>query len=285
MTLRSPRATTLLREKWSRAGLTVGFVPTMGALHAGHLSLIERARRENDKVVVSIFVNPLQFGPKEDLARYPRPFRRDLALCREAGADALYHPSAEALYPAGFSTSVEVSTLSETLCGALRPGHFRGVATVVAKLLCRLRPHALYLGEKDFQQLAVLRRMVLDLELPVRVVGCPTVREPDGLALSSRNAYLSPEERARAPRLHRALLAGRGAARLRGADRARVRAAMRRELSKDPDIRAEYLEVVDADTLRPPRRLSGRLRLLGAVRVGKTRLIDNIPLICKDGPP
>ncbi|MDE2291790.1 MAG: pantoate--beta-alanine ligase, partial [Elusimicrobia bacterium] len=186
----SPAAVSRLSASWRRRGERVGFVPTMGALHSGHLSLIRRARRENARVVVSIFVNPTQFGPKEDLRRYPRPFRRDAALCRTAGADALYHPSPAGMYPPGFATFAEVAGLSEVLCGASRPGHFRGVATVVLKLLNQVRPDRLYLGEKDFQQLTLLRRLVRDLDLPVSVVGCRLVREPDGLALSSRNAYL-----------------------------------------------------------------------------------------------
>jgi pantoate--beta-alanine ligase len=254
----------------------VGFVPTMGALHAGHLSLIARALQDDDRVVVSIFVNPMQFGPKEDYARYPRPLRKDAALCRAAGAHALYRPSAAAMYPAGFRTRVEVEGLGEVLCGRFRPGHFSGVATVVLKLLNQIRPHRLYLGEKDYQQLAVLRRMAADLDLPVRVVGCPTVREPDGLALSSRNVRLSRSERLLAPGLHDALLAG--AVRRRGATLAALRGRMRRAARLIPRARLDYLEVVDARTLERPARIRGRLRLLGALRLGKTRLIDNIPL-------
>ncbi|MEK7743117.1 MAG: pantoate--beta-alanine ligase, partial [Elusimicrobiota bacterium] len=179
----SPRAMARLSESWRRKGLSVGFVPTLGALHEGHLSLLSRARRENRIAAASVFVNPLQFGPKEDFTRYPRPFARDGALCRKAGADVLYHPSAADMYPPGFCTRVSVEGLSDLLCGEFRPGHFQGVATVVLKLLEAVGPSRLYLGEKDFQQLTLLRRMVLDLGLPVEVVGCPTVRENDGLAL------------------------------------------------------------------------------------------------------
>ncbi len=263
-------------HRWRLGRRTIGLVPTMGALHRGHISLIQRARKENDRVVVSVFVNPTQFGPQEDFKKYPRPFKRDAQECRRAGADIVFHPSASSLYPEGFSTAVEVGAVAEPLEGAKRPGHFRGVATVVLKLLEITRPDRLYLGEKDFQQLQVVRRMVSDLEVPVKVVGCPTVRERGGLALSSRNSYLSPSERSRALNLFLALRVGAREARRRGADLASVRRAMR---SAARGLRVEYLEIADAGTLRRPQRLRGRLRLLGAVRIGKTRLIDNIPLI------
>ena len=196
-----------LADGWRAKRLSVGFVPTMGALHAGHLSLLRRARRENKVLVASVFVNPTQFGPKEDLSRYPRPFKKDAALCRAAGVDVLFHPSPGGLYPPGFGAWVDVPALSATLCGPFRPGHFRGVATVVAKLFNLARPTRAYFGMKDFQQLAVIKRMAKDLDLPVRVVPCPTVREADGLAMSSRNAYLSPAERAAAARVPAALRA------------------------------------------------------------------------------
>lgn len=279
-----PRSMLRLSQDWRRRGLRVGFVPTMGALHAGHLSLLARARKENGIVVASVFVNPLQFGPKEDFTRYPRPFARDRALCLGAGADALYHPSAKVMYPEGFCTRVSVEGLSGLLCGEFRPGHFQGVATVVLKLLEAVRPDRLYLGEKDFQQLTLLRRMVLDLGLPVKVVGCPTIRERDGLALSSRNAYLSAEERAAAPDIYRALRAGAGAARGRGAGPGSVLKAASRLLSRMPGARVEYLRLVDERGLAQARRLRGRLRLLAAVRLGRTRLIDNVPVICEDRP-
>lgn len=276
--IQSPAAMRRLVERWRAQGLSVGFVPTMGALHEAHLSLIRRARRTDPRTVVSVFVNPAQFGPNEDFSRYPRPFRKDAALCRGAGVHALFHPPPKAMYPEGFRTHVEVEGLSEILCGAFRPGHFRGVATVVLKLLEAVHPHRLYLGEKDYQQLVVLRRMAEDLDLPVRVIGCPTLRESDGLAMSSRNRYLDPRERAQAPLLHRALLAGARAARA-GAGPARVRRVMLEKVRRVPRVRVDYMEIVDARTLARPGKIKGRMRLLGAIRVRNTRLIDNIPVI------
>ncbi|MBI3549426.1 MAG: pantoate--beta-alanine ligase [Elusimicrobia bacterium] len=266
-----------------RRGLSLGFVPTMGALHAGHLSLIRRARRENHRVAVSIFVNPLQFGPTEDYSRYPRPVSRDTALCRKAGADVLLLPEPAAMYPEGFGTHVEVEGVSDTLCGSFRPGHFRGVATVVLKLFNMMRPHRAYFGEKDYQQLTILRRMSRDLNVPIEIVGCPTVREADGLALSSRNAYLAPHERAWAPRLYQALSAGAAYARTHPGDAAGgLLKTVRAGIDTIPGARPDYVALVDAASLEPAKRLRGELRLLAAVRIGKTRLIDNIPVICKD---
>jgi pantoate--beta-alanine ligase len=239
----------------------------MGALHAGHASLIRRARRENDRVVVSIFVNPAQFGPNEDFNRYPRAFAADRKLCAGCGADAIYHPSVAQVYPEGFGTFVEPpASLANVLEGEFRPGHFRGVATVVLKLLETVRPARAYFGEKDWQQLAVVRRMAADLDLDAKIIGCPTIRDADGLALSSRNAYLSAEERAAAPRIHEALKLGdaRAAA-------ARIRAAL-------PGARIDYVRLVDAVTLVPRGPKTRALRLLAAVRVGRTRLIDNVPV-------
>lgn len=276
--LSSPADISRLSQRWRREGRLIGFVPTMGALHSAHASLIARARRECGRVIVSVFVNPMQFGPREDFARYPRPFARDAALCGREGADALYRPKAAAMYPDAFDTQVSVGSLSKPLCGRLRPGHFQGVATVVLKLLAQTRPDRLYLGEKDFQQLAVLRRMAKDLDLPVRIVACSTKREKDGLAISSRNRYLSPQERRKAPALFRALKLGAALARKPGASPARIRRRMLVELEKTSGVRADYMEIVDARTLTPPKRLKGRLRLLGAVRIGNTRLIDNIAL-------
>lgn len=263
---------------WKRRGLRVGFVPTMGALHEAHLSLVRRARRSCDRVVVSVFVNPIQFGPKEDLAKYPRPFAADAALCRKEKADALYHPEVRTMYPPGARTFVEVTGLSGRYCGASRPGHFRGVATVVAKLLSQVAPDALFLGEKDFQQLVILRRMVADLDFPVKVVGCPIVRETDGLALSSRNVFLSPEQRRAAPRFHAALRAGAAEARRAKATPASVIAAARIELKRIPGARLDYVALADAETLEPATALGGELRLLAALFFGNTRLIDNIPI-------
>lgn len=271
----TPKAMQHLSARWRRSGDSIGFVPTMGALHRGHLSLIERAQRENERVVVSIFVNPLQFGPKEDFHRYPRPFARDSALCRKAGVDTIYHPSVLAMYSDGASTRVEVSGLSGTLEGESRPGHFPGVATVVLKLLSAVQPTRAYFGEKDFQQLQVIRRMAHDLDLPVEIVGCPTVREPDGLALSSRNAYLSREQRGVAPLVSRALTAAADAYRAGGRSPARARSAALNVLRGIPGAKVDYVEIRDADTLLPVRRLHKGQRILAAVWVGRTRLIDN----------
>ena len=275
-TLQRPERLGGLSARWRRQGRTIALVPTMGALHAGHLSIIQRARLECDRVIVSLFVNPKQFSPREDLKRYPRPFRKDADLCRSARVSALYHPRAETMYPEGFATQVTVVGLTDVLCGRFRPGHFSGVATVVLKLLAAARPHRLYLGEKDFQQLVVVRRMVRDMDLGIRVVGCPTVREKDGLALSSRNAYLSPRQRSLAPRLHRALRLGARSGQRRGATPAQVRAVMRKALAGSPGLNIDYLEVVHADSLRRPVSLNGRMRLMGAVLLGEIRIIDNI---------
>jgi pantoate--beta-alanine ligase len=248
----------------------------MGALHAGHLSLINRARAENKVVVASIFVNPAQFGPKEDLARYPRPFRRDAAICRRAGVDVLFHPAPAAMYPAGFDTWVEAPGLSAPLCGRFRPGHFRGVATVVAKLFNIVQPSRAYFGRKDYQQLAVLRRMAEDLNMPVDVVACPTVREADGLALSSRNAYLSPAERAASARVPAALRSAAQVIKSGVVSVGRVRRAALVELARIPGARVQYVEVADPATLAPLRRARTPALVALAVYVGKTRLIDNI---------
>jgi pantoate--beta-alanine ligase len=251
----------------------------MGALHEGHASLIRKARRENRKVVVSIFVNPAQFGPKEDLSRYPRPFAADRRLCAALEVDAIYHPAVKSVYPDGFRTNVEVKGLSDLLCGAFRPGHFKGVATVVLKLFETVRPTRAYFGEKDFQQLQIIRRMTLDLGLPAQIIGCPTVRGRDGLALSSRNQYLSPFERAVAPRLHAALTLGGLLAR-RKMSATKITKTVRLEIMKIPEAIIDYVSLVDPETLEESKRVKGRLRLLAAVRIGKTRLIDNIPVSC-----
>lgn len=262
-----------------REGLTIGLVPTMGGLHEGHLSLLRAARAECDLVVMSLFVNPAQFGPGEDLERYPRDEERDLALAGEAGADLVYAPPIEQVYPEGFATAVEVGGLSEVLCGdpARRgPGHFRGVTTVVAKLFNTVRPDVAYFGRKDAQQLAVIRQMVRDLDLPLRIEALPIVREPDGLALSSRNAYLSPEDRERATALYRVLRAVERTARERSL--ADGLAVGRAELAA-AGIEPEYLEARDAEDLTPVERLGDRPVLVAvAAQVGDARLIDNIEL-------
>lgn len=266
-----------ISDRWRRAGLRVGFVPTMGALHVGHLSLVAAARRECDRVVTSIFVNPIQFGPKEDLQRYPRPFAADRAALVHAGCAALFAPTVRTMYPPGFATAVEVSgPLTRRLCAPHRPGHFRGVATVVARLLAITRPHRLYVGQKDAQQAAILRRMVADLGFDVSVSVQPIVREADGLALSSRNRYLGPADRAAAPVLARALRAGAAAARAGARRRSAVLTVMRRVLASEPRVRVQYLDIVNARTLEPAPRLRGRQLLAVAAFVGSTRLIDNV---------
>lgn len=277
--LRTPREMQALCADWRATG-TVGFVATMGALHDGHLALCRRARGENARFAASIFVNPAQFGPREDLSRYPRPFERDCDLLRAAGCDALFVPDAETMYPpGGAQMGVEVPALSACWEGAARPGHFRGVATVVAKLLNITRPSRAYFGEKDWQQLAVITHMNRELFFDTQVVPCETAREADGLARSSRNAYLSPDERRAAPVLWRAL---QEAARLAGAgerDGAVLEQAMRQICAAKPLIAPDYLAVVDAQTLEPLARLDGRAaRLLVAARIGSTRLIDNAAL-------
>jgi pantoate--beta-alanine ligase len=248
----------------------------MGALHEGHLSLIRAARALDGFVVVSIFVNPTQFGPGEDFEEYPRDLPRDLALAQGAGADLVFSPSAAELYPEGFGTWVEVEGLTEGLCAASRPGHFRGVCTVVVKLLNICRPDRAYFGEKDAQQLAVVRKMVRELDIPVDIVGCPTVREPDGLALSSRNARLSPQQRAQAPALYRALRVGLTLIENGVRDAAVVKKEMRSVLEDADLAQIDYVEVVDAGSLKPLNTIRGRCLLAVAVWFGKVRLIDSL---------
>ncbi|HNI35158.1 MAG TPA: pantoate--beta-alanine ligase [Microthrixaceae bacterium] len=257
-------------------GESVGFVPTMGYLHAGHESLMDRARSDCGVVVASIFVNPLQFGVGEDLDAYPRDLDGDSALATRAGVDVLFVPSVEEMYPGSVATTVSVAGVSAPMEGASRPTHFDGVATVVAKLFNIVGPCRAYFGEKDFQQLAVIRRMVADLSVPVTVVGCPTLREDDGLARSSRNVYLSPEERAAAPVLHRALCLGASLIRAGETDADTVRAAMAAEIATQALGTLDYVEVADATTLERQRECGPDSRLLGAVRFGRARLIDNV---------
>lgn len=265
-----PQALQAQALAWRAEGLRVGFVPTMGFLHAGHTSLMDLARTRCDRLIVSIFVNPKQFGPNEDLDVYPRDPEGDAAKCRAHGCDALFIPGA--FYPQDFSTTVALGGLTEGLCGARRPGHFEGVTTVVARLFGVAQPHVAVFGEKDFQQLAVIRRMVRDLAMPIDIVGGPLIRDPDGLAMSSRNAYLSPERRQQGLTLHKALFA------MRDADTRDVAAlkALGAELL-DVD-RVDYLEVVDADTLQPLTTVDRPARALVAAFVGPTRLIDNVGL-------
>jgi pantoate--beta-alanine ligase len=262
-------------------GRSVGFVPTMGFLHAGHGSLMEAARSDCDVVVTSIFVNPLQFAPDEDLDSYPRDLTGDTDLAERCGVDLLFVPSTREMYPAPIRTTVSVAGVSQGFEGRARPTHFDGVSTVVSKLFNVVGPCRAYFGEKDFQQLAVVRRMVADLSMPVTVVGCPTVREADGLALSSRNAYLTPEERAAAPAVHRALQAGVAAVEAGARHPEVVRAAMEAVIAAEPRAELDYAAVVDAATLEVPDPLAGTLRLLLAARFGKARLIDNVGVVCQ----
>ena len=270
------------RRNWGSE--SVGLVPTMGYLHAGHVSLVERARAENDHVVVSIFVNPTQFGPHEDLSRYPRDLPRDLALLEAAGADVVFTPSVEEVYPAGFGTYVEpTGVLAERLEAATRPGHFRGVATVVTKLLLMVAPDRVYFGQKDAQQVAVVRRLARDLNLPVEVRVLPTVREPDGLAMSSRNKYLGPEDRAAAIVLNRAIRAGVAAFELQPAGGAPdVIAAMTAVVAAESRAQLDYADVCDPDTFAPLTALHAPALLAIAAKVGPARLIDNF-LLRADG--
>ncbi len=253
----------------------MGLVPTMGFLHAGHLSLVEAARRENDRVAASLFVNPTQFGPHEDLARYPRDEERDRALLEQAGCDLLFAPSPAEMYPDGFETSVDVGSVAVPLEGERRPGHFRGVATVVLKLLHIATPDRAYFGEKDAQQLAVIRRMVVDLDLPVEVRGCPIVREPDGLAMSSRNTYLGAEERRAAVSLSRGLAAAEALWRAGERSGEALGRALRQAIAAEPLVRLDYASVADPLTFREVAWASGPVLLLLAAHVGRTRLIDN----------
>jgi pantoate--beta-alanine ligase len=268
------RSAAELRVALAATERPLGLVPTMGALHAGHLALVGRARAECATAVASIFVNPLQFGPTEDFARYPRAFERDLEGLRAAGIDVVYAPSVETMYPPGFATSVDPGPVTEHYEGALRPGHFRGVATVCLKLFAAAQPDRAYFGQKDAQQVAVLRRLIADLDLGLTLVVVPTVREPDGLALSSRNAYLDGSQRAAAPALHRALRAVAEAVRA-GAGRERALALGRAQLV--PPAREAYLDLVDPDRFVPADSPRGALAV-GSIWLGATRLLDNEPI-------
>lgn len=258
------------------AGRTVGFVPTMGCLHAGHLALVARARQEATFTVVSIFVNPTQFGPNEDFSRYPRTFEADRAACASAGADLIFAPTPADFYPADASTWVDVDGVSAGLCGEFRPGHFRGVATVVAMLFNAVQADVAVFGQKDLQQLAVIRRMVRDLHFPVRLIAHETVREPNGVAMSSRNRYLSPEDLQRATAIPAALALARALVTSGETDVAKVKAAVAGRLAAEATLRVQYVEVVDAETMAPVDRIApGRCALAIAGHLGATRLIDN----------
>jgi pantoate--beta-alanine ligase len=261
---------------WRGGAERIALVPTMGALHEGHLQLVAEARKLAERVVVSIFVNPTQFGPTEDFSRYPRDVATDLAALAGAGADAAWTPDVGTMYPEGFATRIEVTGLTDGLCGPLRPGHFSGVATVVTKLFNQVRPDVALFGQKDFQQLQVIRRVVADLDLAVHIHGVPTIREADGLALSSRNRYLTADERRAAPRLH-AVLAGIRDATQGGAPVAGAVAEGARALEA-AGFRVQYLAVCNARTLAPVERVEGPARVLAAAYLGRTRLIDNVPI-------
>jgi pantoate--beta-alanine ligase len=261
-----------------RGGKRLGFVPTMGALHEGHLSLVRAARASCDAVAASIFVNPMQFGPNEDLAKYPRSFERDRELLAKEGVELLFAPSVEEMYPAGAVTWVTVEGLSSKLDGRSRPGHFRGVTTVVAKLFHIVEPDAAFFGQKDAAQVAIVRRMVRDLNLPVEIVACPIVREPDGLAMSSRNAYLDPQQRKQALVLHRGLLQVKKSWEEGEREAGKLLTVGRDELSAEKSVRLDYLEIVDPDSLVPVENTAGGALVAVAAFVGLTRLIDNLVL-------
>lgn len=260
---------------WRQEGLSVGLVPTMGYLHEGHQSLIDRAVADNDRVVVSVFVNPMQFGVGEDLESYPRDMDRDAAICEKAGASLIFHPEPSEMYPEDFSSFVDMSTLTGGLCGKSRPIHFRGVCTVVSKLFNIVTPDCAYFGQKDAQQLAVIRHMVSDLSYGIEIVGCPIVREEDGLAKSSRNTYLNPEERQAALILSRSLAAGRKLLENGETSAATIRQEITRQIEAEPLAKIDYVEVVDWRNLEPVETIDGAVLVAIAVYIGKTRLIDN----------
>ncbi len=270
-------------ESWASQRLRIGIVPTMGALHRGHLTLLDRARQSCDRVVVSVFVNPTQFGPNEDFAAYPRDEAGDLEKLRNAGADLVWMPSVEAMYPPGFATEVSVRELGDGLCGEFRPGHFAGVATVVTKLLLQTGAGQAFFGEKDYQQLQVIRRVATDLDIATEIVGVETVREADGLALSSRNAYLTPAERSRAATVPRVLREIAESAGRPSVDIAALLQAGKAQLLAAGFSSIDYLRVCEADTLRPVEVVTGPARVFVAARLGKTRLIDNMPVVARPG--
>jgi len=259
-----------------KEGKSIGFVPTMGALHEGHLSLAKTARKHADVLVMSIFVNPIQFGPDEDLEKYPRAFKRDEELARSAGVDVVFSPSIKDMYPAGYATYVNVEGLTDTLCGAARPGHFRGVATIVTKLFHIVKPDIAYFGQKDAQQAILIKKMAEDLNLDIDIKVLPIVREKDGLAMSSRNTYLSPDERKDAAVLYQSLKKAEELMRSGERDAAKIIAAMTDLIKAKPNARVDYISIVDTKNLKDVTRISGEALIALAVFMGKTRLIDNI---------
>ena len=262
-------------REWKKEGASIGLVPTMGYLHEGHASLIRKAVEQNDHVIVSDFVNPIQFGPKEDLATYPRDFEADCALVESLGADLIFHPSPEEMYEPDFCTHVNVDVLTKGLCGARRPVHFGGVCTVVSKLFHISEADRAYFGQKDAQQLAVVRRMARDLDMDIEIIGCPIIREEDGLAKSSRNTYLSPQERKAAPILHKALTRGQEMIENGEKDASKVKAKVSAIISSEPLARIDYVDIVDWNQLQPVETTDGPILCAVAVYFGSTRLIDN----------
>jgi len=280
--IRSPQAMAVWSERLRREGVTIGFVPTMGALHDGHRALIRAARLKSDALVVSIFVNPTQFAPTEDLAKYPRPIAKDRALCKEEGVDVCFEPTVAAMYPEGCQTVVTVQAIARRWEGEFRPQHFAGVATVVTKLFGMVRPHVAMFGQKDYQQSALVRQLVKDLNLGVEILVRPTVRERDGLALSSRNVYLPMEDRRVAPIFFHALQAGRQAIETAMTDAESIQAIMQKVIAGAPMIQIDYLAVCDPSTLEPLIKIDRQAVLLGAIRIGSVRLIDNV-LVTRKG--
>ena len=267
-----------------KRGRVIGFVPTMGALHRGHISLIERAVKHGDFVVVSIFVNPTQFGPKEDLAKYPRPLRDDLKICRDNGAEVVFVPGVREMYRQDELAWVSVDKISEPLCGRFRPGHFRGVATVCAKFFNIVQPDFAYFGQKDAQQLAVIQRMVADLDFGLKIVDCPTVREADGLAMSSRNRYLTPDERKEATCIYRSLKTAHKMIKAGKTNPKTITALIRKIITASKTLSSiDYISIVDSETLEEVSRLKGKVLIAIAARFGTTRLIDNLTVDCRKG--
>ena len=264
-----------ITKGWRKEGLSIGYVPTMGYLHEGHGSLITHARKENDRVIVTIFVNPMQFGPTEDLASYPRDLEKDSAFCESLGADVIFHPEPEEMYGEHFSSFVDMTVLTQELCGLSRPTHFRGVCTVLTKFFNIIQPDRAYFGEKDAQQLAVVKHMVEDLNMNLEIIGCPIIREEDGLAKSSRNTYLSAEERKAALCLSKSIFLGKKLAEAGEKDTQKILAAMREEIEAEPLSKIDYVKAVDGLTMQPVDEITGPTLFAIAVYIGKTRLIDN----------
>jgi pantoate--beta-alanine ligase len=279
--IRDPGRLNRLLKELSRRGKSIGFVPTMGALHSGHLSLIKQAGLDNDIVVVSIFVNPAQFGPQEDLNKYPRPLKNDLLLCRTSGVDLIFLPDQKIMYPEGFATLVNVGKLGDVLCGATRPGHFRGVATVVAKLLNIVLPSVLYLGQKDAQQAVIIKKMIRDLNFPVKLKVMPTVREKSGLAMSSRNLYLNLGQKLDALVLSKALSLAKSLIEHGQRDVNRIISRMKELINKKEQVRIDYIAIVDLEKLETIKKIDQNCLICLSVRIGKTRLIDNLVITYK----